>query len=276
MFTNTLRIVAATIAVLLLTTAVEAKRYRQTSETITCNERGCSDYGKRYASVDATTQTARAKRSQRRYTAPPARAMRIDTEQEYAVVGPNGQIEKREVYESKSGVVRSKKTGATARVSPKYARAFQGFIDDLEAGGASLRFLGGYRAGKCWQGSKHPCGMALDYCQYARGVVDKRCNLPGRAVVAQIAARHGLFEGGQWCNNDYGHVEAGGSTACGKSWNPYADAKKVLLPTYADDRDLGNGSIDAVMDDGSRRGEYRSMKERRKALALQSQAEVMR
>ena len=28
-----------------------------------------------------------------------------------------------------------------------------------------------------------------------RGVVDPRCNLPGRVALGQIAAAHGLFEG---------------------------------------------------------------------------------
>lgn len=115
-------------------------------------------------------------------------------------------------------------TGATARVAAKYQAAFQGYIRDLEAAGATIKFMGGIRGGHCSSGSKHPCGMAMDICQYARGVVDRRCNLPSRPIIAQIAARHGLFEGGQWCNHDYGHVEAGGSSSCHS--HRYASRKK--------------------------------------------------
>jgi hypothetical protein len=108
--------------------------------------------------------------------------------------------------------------GARASVSPKYAARFQGLIRDLEAHGAAIRFMGGYRSGVCGQASKHPCGMALDICQLSRGVVDRACHLPGRREVSAIASRHRLFSGGDWCSSDYGHFEAGGSVACGHSW----------------------------------------------------------
>ena len=108
--------------------------------------------------------------------------------------------------------------GAIATVSPSHAAQFQSFINDLEAHGAHSRCMGGYRPGRCSQASKHPCGLALDLCQYSRGVVDRRCNLPGRAALSEIARAHGLFSGGDWCSSDYGHVEAGGSVACGHRW----------------------------------------------------------
>jgi hypothetical protein len=117
-----------------------------------------------------------------------------------------------------AGVVVSKKTGASARVLPQYAAAFQGYIDDLESAGASVRFMGGIRRGSCHSASLHPCGKALDVCQTARGRVDSRCRLPGPSTAAQIASRHGLFEGGRWCNSDYGHVQVGvTAAACGSS-----------------------------------------------------------
>jgi len=51
-----------------------------------------------------------------------------------------------------------------------------------------------------------------------RGVVDPRCNLPGRVVLGQIAAAHGLFEGGRWCHSDYGHAQIDVTApACGDS-----------------------------------------------------------
>ncbi len=115
-----------------------------------------------------------------------------------------------------SGIVQSRKTGATARVSAQYAPQFQAYIDDLEANGAVVRFLGGIRHGKCWSGGLHPCGKAIDVCQLSRGRVDVRCRLPGPHQLAQIAERHGLFEGSRWCNSDYGHAQIGTTApACG-------------------------------------------------------------
>jgi hypothetical protein len=81
-----------------------------------------------------------------------------------------------------------------------------------------IKFMGGIRRGRCSRSSKHPCGMALDVCQLGRGSVDPRCSLPGRSEMSAIARRHDLFSGGDWCSSDYGHVEAGGSTACGHRW----------------------------------------------------------
>jgi hypothetical protein len=117
-----------------------------------------------------------------------------------------------------AGMVVSR-SGARASVSASYASQFQGLINDLEAYGARITFMGGYRAGVCsLPAHKHPCGMALDICQLARGVVDGRCNLPNHQELSRLAQAHGLFSGGDWCNDDYGHVEAGGSVACGHGW----------------------------------------------------------
>ena len=67
--------------------------------------------------------------------------------------------------------------------------------------------------GRFSSSSEHPCGKALDVCQRRRGVVDPRCNLPGRVALGQIAASHGLFEGGRWCDSDYGHAQIGVTAA---------------------------------------------------------------
>ena len=111
---------------------------------------------------------------------------------------------------NEAGVVMSHKTGAMARVGAAYSGRFQAYIDDLENNhGARVRFMGGIRHGRCSIYSEHPCGKALDVCQLRRGVVDPRCHLPGRAALGQIAAAHGLFEGGRWCDSDYGHAQVG-------------------------------------------------------------------
>ena len=115
------------------------------------------------------------------------------------------------------GIVISHKTGARARVGVAYAARFQAYIDDLENNhGARVLFMNGIRPGRCSPASEHPCGKALDVCQRRRGVVDPRCNLPGRVALGHIASVHGLFEGGRWCNSDYGHAQVGvTAAACG-------------------------------------------------------------
>jgi hypothetical protein len=118
------------------------------------------------------------------------------------------------------GVIRSHKTGATAHVAPEYATSFQAYVDDLENQGATVRFMEGYRRGTCSLEHQHPCdgGMALDVCQTGRGQVDPKCNLPSAKVMAQTAARHGLLEGGLWCDQDRGHAQVRVTApACGAS-----------------------------------------------------------
>lgn len=113
--------------------------------------------------------------------------------------------------------VRSQKTKATATVGCQHAASFQSYINSLESAGATILFMGGNRHGHCSDRHMHSCGRALDVCQLSRGKVDSRCHLPSRSAIASIAARHGLFEGGQWCNHDYGHAQVGVSAAaCGE------------------------------------------------------------
>ncbi|MHB1207894.1 MAG: M15 family metallopeptidase domain-containing protein [Rhodospirillaceae bacterium] len=120
----------------------------------------------------------------------------------------HGKRSRRALDPNGSGVVRSGKTGATARVASRYRAAFQAYVDDVEAAGGRVTFMGGIRRGPCSiPRSKHPCGMALDLCQFGRGIVDRRCALPRAAELARIAARHGMVEGGQWCHGDKGHAE---------------------------------------------------------------------
>lgn len=114
-----------------------------------------------------------------------------------------------------AGNVISHKTGASARVGAQYAARFQGYIDDLEARGATVYFMGGIRRGHCWSGGLHPCGKALDVCQTSRGRVAAKCHLPDRSTLARVAQSHGLFEGGRWHNSDYGHAQVGCTAGCG-------------------------------------------------------------
>jgi hypothetical protein len=78
---------------------------------------------------------------------------------------------------------------------------------------ARALFMSGIRPGHCSPANEHPCSKALDVCQRRRGVVDPKCNLPGRAALGWIAASHGLFEGGRWCDSDYGHAQIGVTAA---------------------------------------------------------------
>lgn len=136
---------------------------------------------------------------------------------------------------SGTGTVRSGKTGATAQVGAEYRAKFQAYVDELEARGARIKFMGGIRKGHCWSGSQHPCGMALDVCQTARGVVDRSCRLPPRAAVVKIARSLGLQEGGEWCHSDYGHVQAQVSAArCGANlYAAVAAGKRRIAQRHA-------------------------------------------
>ena len=124
---------------------------------------------------------------------------------------------KRHSEPTDSGVVISRKTGKWARVGRKFRAKFQAYVNDLESGGATIYFMGGIRRGRCSLRHEHPCGRALDVCQVARDVVARgqmwrgrrlpNCHLPSRSQMAEIARRHGLFEGGQWCHGDLGHAQ---------------------------------------------------------------------
>lgn len=115
-----------------------------------------------------------------------------------------------------SGVIRSEKTGATARVDSAYQAKFQALLDDFEAHGATVYYMGGRRPGHCSLGSQHPCGWAVDFCQDYRGHVSgaRDCNLPRPAEFHALVRAHGLYDGSVWCSTDYGHVQAKDSGGC--------------------------------------------------------------
>src|SRR3569833_3299779 len=65
--------------------------------------------------------------------------------------------------------IRSRKTGATARVDAQYASEFQSYVDDLEGRGAVIRFMGGFRRGRGGGAARRPCGRARGGGRRARG-----------------------------------------------------------------------------------------------------------
>lgn len=160
---------------------------------IVCDRQGCRPESPPRAAGRAASDATKASRTTRHS----GQSHKAHPEPSLAVSAP-------------SGIVRSGKTGATARVAARYAARFQAYIDDLEAHGARVYYMGGIRPGHCSEGSQHPCGKALDVCQDWRGHVSaaRDCNLPGPVEMAAIARSHGLFEGGVWCRNpDYGHAQ---------------------------------------------------------------------
>jgi hypothetical protein len=187
----------ATLSVLVALPAEAGQAHRQNASPVAT----CDNNGQCTANAIAPVASERRRQSETQRTTPIAQHRSI-------AVDANGNM---------AGVVLSLKTGAHARVGIAYAARFQAYIDDLETNhGARVLFINGIRPGRCSSSSEHPCGKALDVCQRRRGVVDLRCNLPGRVALGQIAASHGLFEGGRWCDSDYGHAQIGmTAAACG-------------------------------------------------------------
>jgi hypothetical protein len=98
--------------------------------------------------------------------------------------------------------------GDGIKVQAEQAERFKALITDLKAHGLIVKFAGGWRRGACaWPRHKHPCGQAIDICQYARNVVDQRCHLPPNDITNAIARQYGLIHGGEWRAGDRGHFE---------------------------------------------------------------------
>jgi hypothetical protein len=193
--------VLAALSVLIVTApTAKGSEHRHTSQaTITCDNDGhCTTldaFRERPNLPNKQRQARLSKEASKDWVHPPA-------------VDANGNT---------MGLIISSKTGARARVGAAYSLRFQAYINDLENNyGARVLFMGGIRPGRCSIYSEHPCGKALDVCQLRRGVVDSRCHLPNRTTLAKVAASHGLFEGGRWCDSDYGHAQVGVTApACG-------------------------------------------------------------
>ncbi len=170
--------------------------------------------GDRYCPTDANANTVQRRHAVRTRTRRPSPEI-------------EGALERRvEAPTIGSGNVVSHKTGATAHVAAKFAAIAQAVVDDLEQNyGAAIKFMGGFRRGHCSSSSLHPCGLAIDLCQTARGVVDPRCHIPSRAVEIKVAQAHGAFSGGVWCRQDRGHIQNQETAArCGS--NLYAAVAK--------------------------------------------------
>jgi hypothetical protein len=156
----------------------------------------------------------------------------------FATSQVSARVHHRNTVADGNGNVVSHKTGASARVGVEFAAKFQGYVDAIEATGATVYFMGGIRRGHCSNSSLHPCGKALDVCQTGRGRVSAKCHLPDRSTLARIAEAHGLFEGGQWRHSDFGHAQVGVTAeACGNKGSTMtasARTRRNEVTAYAD------------------------------------------
>ena len=195
------RIILATLGVTIVLSATAEAHHRQRVQSDA--PRGTVDVAAIPAyPVEGTNSSQRLPRHLATHGRKASRMASRPTESDTANPGPS-------MPEIGSGIVRSRKTGATAHVSASFAAVAQAVVDDLEQNhGAVIKFMGGYRRGPCASWSLHPCGLAIDLCQLSRGVVDSRCNMPSRAVEEQVARAHGAYSGGEWCSQDRGHIQA--------------------------------------------------------------------
>lgn len=139
---------------------------------------------------------------------------------------------KKVVVQRGHGNVRSK-SGATARVNPKYREKFQCLIDKLDDHGYKINIIGGYRKTKIagtniW--SKHASGNAIDINQYSRGYTKPR--IPKASD--QWAIDCGLYPGSFF--GDRGHFEIPGKAGWHSEFVPIGPFK-VTKPEPIKDED---------------------------------------
>lgn len=203
---NTSLRIAAAIAVLLFSAGAQARHHQTTIKVQSCGV----DHGVSLCpGVSENGATAQRGRGSRRAVAS-------------RTAHGSGQVERSGSVASLaetggSGVIRSAKTGATATgISPRYQPQFQALLDDFEAHGATVYYMGARRSGSCSLASQHPCGWAVDFCQDSYGHVSgaRDCHLPLPAEFHDLVVKHGLFDGSVWCHSDYGHVQAKDSGGC--------------------------------------------------------------
>lgn len=241
-----LRIVAAALAVMFLNNAAEAKRASPNLiSQITCFS------GTRVVSCE--TERSQAPRETRRrvkqvYAGYPTWQGDTRYQGQYEPMG--GRV-------NTAPVARSYDMGVTMLAHPPGcpSRAFCGC-------GASYRVFGENRR-ELWPSS---AWFKFPRTSPASGTVAVR---HGHVFVLESHVG-----GSEWLISDYnsgGHL----SRRHVRSISGYT----IVDPhgsRHADSRNFGNSSIAAILDDGSRRGKFKSMKERRKAMALQRYAAMTR
>lgn len=106
--------------------------------------------------------------------------------------------------------------GKRFQANPKSAPHLKAFIDDLERAGAPISEIGGYNrrhiAGTArW--SQHAYGNAVDLNQLGRNRVTPEFDVWAKAhrdKISAAARKHGIINGAEWSNPDFGHFEWGG------------------------------------------------------------------
>jgi hypothetical protein len=96
--------------------------------------------------------------------------------------------------------------GQRVTVNARAAAQFQGFFNDLIAAGAPVRNLGGF--GGRNNPSQHPIGLAVDWAQHSRNVVDRdvlQWMRQNSGLLNQLEAKWGMSGGEHWRSPDTGH-----------------------------------------------------------------------
>jgi hypothetical protein len=110
------------------------------------------------------------------------------------------------------GVVMSLKWLARSR-RRCVCRSFQAYIGDLEANMAAYVYGRIGRALLTFQRAPAEGSDVSGPARRGRPAMQSA----DRVTHGQVAAAHGLFEGGRWCNSDYGHAQVDVTAAgCGE------------------------------------------------------------
>lgn len=92
-------------------------------------------------------------------------------------------------------------------VNARGAEQFKGFYNDLIKAGAPVRNIGGYGS-RPHNASQHPIGLATDWAQHSRNVVDRDVQQwmnQNRETLNALEHRWGMSGGEHWRNPDTGH-----------------------------------------------------------------------
>jgi hypothetical protein len=97
--------------------------------------------------------------------------------------------------------------GQRVTVNKRAAAQFKGFFDDLAAAGAPVRNLGGVGV-RPGNPSQHPVGLAIDWAQHSRNVVDRDVGqwiANNREKLNALEQKWGMSGGEHWAHPDTGH-----------------------------------------------------------------------